>query len=192
MEPYRQIGHVASEGGPLLLMDRNVLPDWGGSDCGDFERIGFWLDDHPDEPGYEAAVGSSKGLVWELGSAGTAAVFHAEPDRLLLVRAWVPDNDESLVVDAAARPFPGGGTAFGGLTVESGLVVVFWPVDRGVEIDVPADPSDGERLEMPSIDGTGIVVKLPPGRYAAWHDELEADRFSARRCWLLPDGTSPD
>jgi hypothetical protein len=182
----QHVGTVSSEGGPLLVLDREALPAWGGIDYGDFERIGTWLDEHPGTPGYEAAVGAATGLVWDLGGAGTADVFRSAPDRLVLVRAWVTGDDEALVAEAAARPVTGGGTAAGGLTVGSGPVLVFWPVDRGPEIELPADAADGDPIALPSMDGAALAVTLPPGRYAAHHDEVAADGVRARRLVIAP------
>jgi hypothetical protein len=36
------------------------------------------------------------------------------------------------------------------------------------------------------MDGAALAVTLPPGRYAAHHDEVEADGVSARRLILAP------
>jgi hypothetical protein len=92
----RRLGHVSSEGGPLLLLDVSILPSWGGADVGDYHRICDWLDRHPDQPGYAAEVGPSEGLVVTL-PAGTYTAWHDDVDTASVRarRCWlVPEGEQ--------------------------------------------------------------------------------------------------
>jgi hypothetical protein len=184
----RRLGHVSSEGGPFLILDAAWLGDWGGEDLGDYQRVCDWLDEHPDQPGYQADIGPSSGLVWELGGAGTADVFRQSDSRVVLSRPWLKENNEDLAMEAAAAASTSK-APFGTLIVETGTVLIFWSPERGSGVEFDRDAvADGEPLVVAGMDGAGLAINLPPGRYSAWHDEVKTDRFQARRCWLLPEG----
>lgn len=181
----RRLGYVSSEGGPLLLLDVSTLPAWGGTDLGDYQRICDWLDQHPGEPGYETDVGSSTGLVWDFGS-GTADVFRESSTRVVFSHA-VLDVDDDTVAEAAASAPRSDAKPFGSFIVESGKVAAIWSPGRGSEIDIEDGVGDGGSLDVAGIDGAGIVLTLPSGRYVAWYDRVEGEGFDARRCLIVPE-----
>lgn len=41
-----ELGHVSTEGGPLLLIDRDAVGNWSGIDGDDYDRACRLLDHH--------------------------------------------------------------------------------------------------------------------------------------------------
>jgi hypothetical protein len=183
----RRLGHVSSEGGPLLLLDVSILPSWGGADVGDYHRICDWLDRHPDQPGYAAEVGPSEGLVWDV-RVGTADVFRVSSTRVVLSQPWL--RDDARAGEAVSVP-PHAARPFGSLPIRSGGLLAFWSPGRGSEIQLGGSIGDGDAVQVAGIDGAGIVVTLPAGTYTAWHDDVDTASVRARRCWLVPEGEQP-
>ena len=74
------VGHVDSEGGPLLIGATSALGAWRGveDDGADHERACRIFDRDPALEGGLIEVGDQQALLREMGGAGTAFVFRAE------------------------------------------------------------------------------------------------------------------
>lgn len=170
------LGTVSTEGGPLLLVDPLHLNDWTGAEGGDFDDVCAFLDNHPESVGLSVTLGDRSAVIWDMGGAGTADVYRVGSNQLALHRRW-PDSPDGF--DSGPR-LPESGRELGRLDVASGQVLVFWSVERGSGIDMPADGFDGMSVDLAGARGAGLLMELAVGSYVAWTAEEPHQRW----CWI--------
>ena len=177
----KHVGHVSGEGGPLLLADAHLLVGWRGTEEGgaDYARAASLFDEQDPEPdGVEIPLGAGHGVLWEMHGAGTTDVFR-EDDDVYLVRSWL--DDESALPDLAeAEPFEQ--TRLGAIDVRSGALAILWAAESAICLDPESVAHGGRPGFATSIDGAALILRVPPGRYAFFHDEVELPGGFARRC----------
>jgi hypothetical protein len=187
---WASLGTVSSEGGPLLLADARIIPDWSGVGADgtsvDYERACSALDAVPPRDGAFIAVGAGHALVWELGGPGTADVFRKSDVELVLSRGWYEPatfSDETCRA-LASVPRSGQAKVIGELDVASGTLVILWAPESGACVESTEVPPDGIPTGKLSMGGTALMVAVRPGRYECIHDEVEAAPAEGRRCHL--------
>jgi hypothetical protein len=185
---YEFLGHVSTEGGPLLLLDADAAVLWtGASDDGlDYALAGAALGPGADRAGGPIAREGVDAVVWSMPT-GTASVWRAGVDRLIVLRRWLTEpelHEESAPLLASAKS----AVALGRLRVASGYAVVMWAAEDGRAL---APMPFGDRASFGfSVGHSGLVVSLAAGRYVAVHDSpIDGDGF-ALRCVLSRDGST--
>jgi len=179
-----RIGHVSTEGGPLLVADRDDVLGWSGATGpnDDYGRACELLDRVPNGAGGTMPLGAGTGLVWDMPT-GTADVWRRGADTIVISRPWV-DDDENVASYLAALP-PKDPIPLGELSVRSGWIVVLWAAASGKDI-ARVPPANGRSLGL-SVGDDALMASLAVGRYHCYHDEVADGRGSARRCWLVPE-----
>lgn len=180
------IGHVSTEGGPLLIVDFNAARGWSGVDGGDYQRVSGGLDAHEDLRGLQVEVLGEPALVWEMPT-GTADVWRRSDQSLLLCRPWLEPESrhEELLADLP----PNDPLHIGHFRLTSGWLVVVWAAETGSEL-AQVLPQDGLALDL-SVGSAGIMLSLAPGDYDCYHDAVTAGSESALRCFIVRGGTRP-
>jgi hypothetical protein len=179
------LGHVSTEGGPLLLIDRAGVGEWSGIEGDDYTRACALLDEQGNASAID--VGSHRGLLWDMPT-GTADIWRVASDRLVLSRPWLNPDDES-TPEAQARSLaelPGSDSlVLGRLHVSSGWLALLWAPQSGSQI-LQVPPTDGLALDL-SVGHAAAVVGLPPGAYLCFQDEVRTETTSSVRCWITAE-----
>jgi hypothetical protein len=181
-----ELGYVSTEGGPLLLIDRDAVSSWFGIEGDDYDRACRILDQR--EVGGEIPVGEHRGLLWGVPT-GTTEIWRITPDSLVLSRNWLDPEAVRSEQEQSRRlvDLPQSHQSdLGRLAVRSGWVVILWATENGSDI-VKLDPADGLALDL-SVGNAGIIVSLPAGEYLCSGDEVQDYGPSALRCWVTPEG----
>ena len=181
------LGHVDTEGGPLLLCDLNLAQDWHGVEHGgaDYARACAYLDAHPDAEGGELPVGNGNALLWEMAGAGTAFVFRSAENELLIVRAWLLDvsaSDEA-ILELATAPAKVA-AEIGELRIESEGIIILWATDDGCEVSTQAGVRGDAFSESEANQSEAIVARMSAGNYRACHEGTSSDAGTVRRLRL--------
>ena len=179
------LGHVSTEGGPVLLIDRAGVGEWSGIEGDDYMRACALLD----EQGHASAiaVGRHRGLLWDMPT-GTADVWRMASDRLVLSRPWLnPDDENTLEVQARSLAELSGSDSLllGRLQISSGWLAILWAPESGLQI-LQVPPTDGLALDL-SVGHAAAVVGLTPGAYLCFQDEVRTETTSSVRCWIAPE-----
>ena len=173
----RLIGHVSTEGGPILIADHELIATWTGVDGRDYAELVNRFD-ADETPVVAIRRNGLDGLAWHV-PIGTVDVWRLGQGSILLVRVWV-DRDE-IAADLAALPARDL-TPLGFITISTGWLTILWAPENGAEA-VSIDPADGLALNL-SVGGSGLVATLPVGRYECASDEVEIGEGMARRCFI--------
>jgi hypothetical protein len=173
------VGVVSTEGGPLLIADRELAAGWTGAFGTDYQRACDLFDADPDVPGGPVALNGGWGMVWDMPT-GTAEVWRRGAAQLTISRPWV-DPDDVTSGQLADEP-PRRAARFGQLEIRSGWLLIVWAAEEGREASFTA-PGDGVALDL-SIGHAGLIVAVPVGQYALAHDEVEIASGSSRRCFI--------
>jgi hypothetical protein len=183
MASAERLGYISTEGGPLLIGDRQVALNWKGAsgDGADYQRACKQLESNPGIAGAEIHIAGSVAIVWDMPT-GTADVWRRTPSSLSLTRSWLDsDNDRGAVL--AELP-PDNPVRLGTFRLESGWLVVVWAVENGEDID-HVEPASARALDL-SVGHAGILVDFPNGTYVCYHDEIADGADTARRCVIVP------
>lgn len=173
------IGHVSTEGGPLLIADRTTLSGWTGVEGGDYERLCDAL--VASEPrALAVGLAGSAALAWNVPT-GTAEAWRTSPSSVLLTRPWVDQEEDARRL---AQPPMNGGEPLGRVSIPSGWLVVLWAPEPGSDV-LAVEPRDGLSLEL-SVGCAALVIEMPPGEYECHGDEVDIGTASAWRCHLTP------
>ena len=109
-------------------------------------------------------------------------------DRLLLVRAWLDDEqdleDETSALTELARLSLNAQASIGVLEITCGVLAILWAPESGACIETLDVVGSMRPTGEMAIDGTGLLVGLPNGRYECVSDEVDGPVGSARRCHL--------
>ena len=179
-----KLGHVSTEGGPLLLIDLAGVGEWSGVEGDDYGRACKLLDEL--ENGGEISIGRQRGLLWEMPT-GTAEIWRQSPDIHLLSRPWL-DPKSNRSEDAQARRLAqlprSKSLLLGRLGIQSGWLAILWAPENGYDI-LKVAPADGLALHL-SVGNSAAIIRLPAGEYTCFQDEVEDNGPSSRRCWILP------
>ena len=156
LEP-RHIDFVSSEGGPLLIGDRDGIIGWRGADGDDYDRLAAAFEAQGEPPAVRIDDGTVRALAWIVW-AGSYEVCRLAPDVILLVDA----REE----EAGSRRVSLGGRSVRALddfTSRSGWLVILWAPESAIEL-ASVEPEDGRAPDL-SIGGAALIVALPPGDY---------------------------
>jgi hypothetical protein len=179
------LGVVSTEGGPLLIADREVVVDWNtvlGDDT-DYRRACEPLDRSPQMRGFQLDVAGEAAIVWDIPT-GTSDVWRRSPRSVVLSRCWVDRDDESARRSVASLP-PVDPLGLGTFKLESGWVVIIWAAESGPDVAKQA-PSPALALNL-SVGGSGIVVDMPRGDYAVYCDEVTEGSTRSLRAFIVDD-----
>lgn len=175
----RLLGHVSTEGGPLLIADRAAIANWAGADGGGYAELCDALL-ASETRALPISLDGSLGLAWDV-QTGTTHIWRMGPSSVLLTRAWV---DQLGDLPRLAKQAMDDGDAFGPVTISSGWLVVVWAPEPGHSV-LAAEPSDGLSLDL-SVGSAGLLIAMPTGNYEASGDEVDVDNASALRCLIRP------
>jgi hypothetical protein len=179
------LGYVSTEGGPLLLIDRDGVGEWSGIDGDDYARASTLLDEGAG--GSEIAVGSDRGVLWDM-PAGTADIWRGDDDTLVLSRPWLNPKDagtQEVQARSMAELPRSDAIVLGRLRVRSGWLAIFWAPESGSQI-LKVPPTDGLALDL-SVGHAAAVVRLPTGAYVCLQDQVKTLGSSSVRCWIVPE-----
>jgi hypothetical protein len=176
---FELIGHVDSEGGPLLIADAELAKQWRGiaGNGPDYDRACAALGDAKRAPAGFVSIQSGAALVWDLGGEGTASVFCTGENELLIVRSWINDPlDENAVVSLAKYP-ANTIASIGELRVSSTSLVIAWATeDLGESLEASGKMWD---------TGNALLIRASDGIWNAEHEEVsDLHGQSARRLRL--------
>jgi hypothetical protein len=180
-----RLGHVSTEGGPLLIADREGALSWKGvfgEGNDDYQRVCDRLNVHRNAPGFEIDLRGQAAIVWDM-PIGTAEIWRVAGESLVISRSWLELGSSQarfLASLPAKNPIP-----LGTLRLNTQWLVIVWATESGEEI-AKVTPSDGAPMDL-SVDNAGIVVALPPGGYTCYHDEVSHGSATARRCLIVAD-----
>lgn len=177
------LGFVATEGGPVVLMDAGVAASWAGIDGADYDRACALLDDDQHADGAEIPIDGGSGVLWEMRGPGVARVFRIR-DGFVVVRWWGPSPDKE--IDSSLLEVPAEERKqLGKLNLRSSRLLVLWAPENGSEIaGLPRPPIGPARGDL-SVEEAGLVVACEPGCFDVVHDTFETADGSGRRCWVL-------
>ncbi len=176
---------VDSEGGPFLLADATDARNWQGTegDGSDYERIDDILLDGM--PAAMIPLGDGQALLWEPDGPGTGDVYYKD-GRFMLLRVWINNPSDLNAVDALSDLPLVNATHLGELEIASGTVAVLWTPESGESISLLDDVSTNSQSPGGAeTDFSGLLVRVPKGRYSCLHDEVTIGSESARRCHLV-------
>jgi hypothetical protein len=187
----REINYVNSEGGPLLLADAAYGILWSGIDGADYDRACEFLDSHPLLDGGVIPIDGGNGLLWEMNGAGTAHIFDRGDSGLVIVRTWPVDPSRTEIPELMGVEPTSYLTKLGDLDLLSGTLVILWAAENGECIKPEDLHVDGRPSGELAIDTAGAIVKVEPGQFECWHDEIRNDLGVARRCHILRKNHCP-
>jgi hypothetical protein len=175
----KRIGNVDSEGGPLLLVEARLAAEWSGGEGEDYGRACDVIEKQ--RAGGPIAVGSGSGLVWAMGGAGTADVFSAGND-LLIVRIWTDEDDaDAATASLAAEPLAKT-ASLGAVEISTALCILWAP-----EANPDVGDLSSRAVRRPrglGIDNAGLIVPVEAGTYDAATDKVKNARGEAVRLHL--------
>lgn len=186
MTAINQLGHVSTEGGPLLLVDFKVAPNWRGvsGDGNDYRRVIALLDTAREAHGLQITIGDHAAVVWEMAT-GTADVWRRRDGSLVICRPWLDEDDEH-AEHFASLPISSP-TRIGTFQISSGSLLILWAPEDGRDL-LGTVPVDGGALDL-SVGHAGITVRLAPGVYVCYHDAVVDHSEHAVRCHVVPATT---
>ena len=178
----KHVGHVSGEGGPLLIADAALTLGWRGREEGgaDYRLVCALFDERGEDlDGLPIDLGAGSGVLWELCGSGSADVFLPSDHEVLLVRAWLDDEDalfDLAEATAEERAF------LGHVTVITGAATILWASESGACFE--NEVRLGRPVGDTSIDAPALTLPLPRGTYGCFHDVVEVDGGVARRCFI--------
>ncbi|HET9782698.1 MAG TPA: hypothetical protein VFR33_13070 [Candidatus Dormibacteraeota bacterium] len=175
------LGHVSSEGGPLLIIDFSAARNWTGvfGDKQDYQRLCDRLEASVENHGASVEVGGQSAVAWDMPT-GTADIWRRSEGSVVLCRVWQPvavDRSEYF----AALPQRSDAKRLGKVAITGGWLVILWAAESGAEINT--EPKNGKALDL-SVGGAGLVAAMPRGDYVCYHDEIVEGQQSAQRCFV--------
>lgn len=179
---------INAEGGPLLLCDAPAAKNWAGSEEGgaDYERLCAMLDARPEEQGAVFAIGGAQAVVWEMSGAGVADVFLSERGEVVLVRAWLDDDNATTLQSLAEAP-ASNPVRIGRLNAASQRIAILWAAESGKGVS----DSSSEQVKCvesgTAIDGSVYVLRTAASAFDCVHDEVVFNGSQARRLKLIPN-----
>jgi hypothetical protein len=176
------LGYVSTEGGPLLIPDRDAATKWAGGEdeAEDYLRACAPLDADPNLPGHQVSIDDQSGVIWDMPT-GTATVWSRADESLVVSRTWLPEEDPRSGFLASLHP--DNAVLIGYLDVQRDWLVILWSAENGRPI-AGHPPADGASLDL-SVGQAGIVVAVSPGTYACYADEVADGTDVAHRCLIL-------
>jgi hypothetical protein len=182
----RLIGRISSEGGPFLIADAVAARSWRGGDADHYERLLAALRGAGPSWGMSWPLGECPAVVWDPEGECEADVLMTSPGSLVLVRGWF-DGDWDAATQEAARAPRGAQDPLGNVELRSGVLVVLWtPENGGCITDEDIARGSGQPTGGLAIEGTGLLLRLPPGRYACAADFVRIPNGQAIRCFVSP------
>lgn len=157
--------HVSSEGGPILIVDAELLGNWRGIDGDDYRRACSVVESSQTPDGGVVTINNGEGLVWNIGGPGSAFVIRNSGRLPALVRYWSNgDLTEEALRSIVTEIELERQKVLGHLNLSSGRVAIVWAVENGKALKLPSD--EGRIYGDTSIEDSGYMMKLPEGRYA--------------------------
>lgn len=182
------LGHVDTEGGPLLLGDLELVRDWHGIEQGaaDYDRACAFFDANPGAEGGELPTGAGNVLLWEMSGAGTAFVLELAEDELLIVRPWFHEHrpTDAVIRDLATAP-ANVVVEIGDVRVRSGFIAITWSTEDGGEIAMHPRIRGGHVTRAVRDESGAIIARMPVGTYSARHETTTSSVGSARRLRVI-------
>ncbi len=176
-----------AEGGPLLLVTVDAAKRWRGSDedGADYEQLCAVFDKSPDVQGIVCSVGGDSGIAWEMAGAGVADIFLDELGKIVVVRAWM-DDDNAAVLRKIAEAKSTNPLPLGRLTISNNSLAILWAAESGKALPEVA-AAQFECVDAgTAIEGSVYGLRTTANAFECYHDEVDVDGAQARRLTLVP------
>jgi hypothetical protein len=182
-----RVGHVSTEGGPLLIGDRELARSWRGvlGDGADYQRACEALGPAAALRGVQIEVGGVAAIVWDMAT-GTAEVWRRTTNSLILSRPWFDEGSDIDRVGYQLATLPAQNQLrLGSFELKTGWLVIVWAAEDGTDI-INIEPTDGRELDL-SVGHAGILATLPDGQYACYQDEVNHGSSRSQRCLIVAE-----
>lgn len=184
-----KLGYVCSEGGPILLGDAGDIRYWESDGSGaDYEKA-CTVFEREDVFGGTVLVNAHKGIVWEMGGAGTGNIFLSK-EAIMIVRSWTDGIEEnpdflSTIIEMPMET----STSIGEIEIYSETLAIMWAAECGQCITLDDIGlgllSSGQRPSGDMVTGcSAFIVGVKNGVYQCLHNEIQINQYSARRCCI--------
>lgn len=181
----KRLGIVNSESTALILGDPAALRHWQGDDNELESGTRFPAAADAASAGVTITLADTAAFLWDTDGAGTIDVYALPDDSLLLVHAWIDDDNESDVDALASLPAAEVQDA-GEITVFSGSLAILWSAEEGSCIEQQTDGTYQIIAHAMMTESSGLLLPLPNGTYRCICDSVQSDIGEAVRCHLLP------
>jgi hypothetical protein len=181
------VGTVTSEGGPFLLADAREVRRWQGNCSNHYQLLGDALSAAGPTLGLRWSLGEYEATIWQPEGPGTAEVFSVSDDSLLLVLGLFFDGDWAHGIRTAAAAPAGQTDEVGEIDLPSGVLAILWSPESGRCV-LDADISGGNTRPTGGLtfDESGLLTRLPRGRYRCLADIVAITQGEAVRCLVKP------
>lgn len=185
------LGYINAEGGPLLVADGSRVSGWKGIEGADYDRACAIFDSDPALEGAEIDLGDGNGVLWEMQGPGTAFVYMLNESHYVIVRIWPRTPQESSAPQTIAeQPFER--TArIGRLSIESGILAVFWAVEEGAGMNLRDGIAVGRPTGDLSIENAGLILRVPNSQFSCFYDNVDVPAGIGRRLHLVASQSMP-
>ncbi|HVC77492.1 MAG TPA: hypothetical protein VND96_13350 [Candidatus Micrarchaeaceae archaeon] len=181
-----RIAQVSTEGGPLLIGDRELARSWHGvfGDGADYRRACEALEPEAVR-GVQIEVGGMATIVWDIPT-GTAEVWRRATNSLILSRPWFDEDADIDRVGYRLATLPAQTVVrLGSFELKSGWLLIVWAAEDGAAL-INVEPADGRTLDL-SVGDAAVIASLPAGQYACYRDEVSEGLSRTERCLIVAE-----
>jgi hypothetical protein len=179
------LGYINAEGGPLLVADGSLVSGWKGIDGADYDRACSIFDSDTELEGSEIDLEGGKGILWEMKGPGTAFAYRHGESHYVIVRLWPRDPMDLNAPDAVAQQPMERVVRIGALSIQSGILALFWAVEDGSGMKLPPGVDVGRPIGDLSIENAGLILRVPNTIISCFHDEVDSPAGIGRRLHLV-------
>jgi hypothetical protein len=182
-----RVGRVSTEGGPLLIGDRELALNWRGvfGDGVDYKRACEAIETNAPIRGAQIEVNGMAAIVWGVPT-GTAEAWRRTTDSLILSRPWFDVEADIDSVGYRLANLPAQNLVrLGSFDLKAGWLLIVWAAEDATDI-IKIAPADALALDL-SVGQAGLIATLPAGRYACYQDEVTDGSSTSQRCLIVAE-----
>ena len=169
------LGIVTSEGGPILIMDLRLAPNWSGIEDPATRPPPSEIDSAEPPHGHLVSLRDGYAFLWNVPAGAVEVRVHDEGE-VVLTTGPIDQPWTQL-------------TSHGAIELPTGWLLVLWAAEPGAQIDA-GNAVDSQEWDL-SMSRTALTLTVPAGRYLVETDETTPGDAYTRRCRLRAEARPP-
>jgi hypothetical protein len=180
------LGHISTEGGPLIISDFNAVDDWNGIEGHDYEQMCAIFDSDLTLEGFSVNFKSYLPIAWELEGSGIIQIYNSN-DEILLIKTWLSEKELDLNnTELLTKPISKNNINIGNLTVNTDFIFLFWATESLYNVKIDKRKEQGRPNGSFSMEDSVFFLKTSVKNYSCLHDVINENGLFARRLHLIP------
>lgn len=180
------LGNISTEGGPLIVVDSNIINNWNGVEGNDYVELCNVFDSDLTLEGFPINFKSNSPITWEQEGGGIVDIYK-NGTGVILVKSWQSDDNPKIdETELATIPISEEHIPIGNLIINTSYLLIFHSTESLENACLDDSKHYGILNGDFAFDNSNLYIKTSVKEFSCICDKVDINKNCARRLHLIP------